>query len=64
MVQLKTKSIVLEILSKMPEDVSMNEIIEALYTKTKIEKAMKSLDAGKHVTHDEVRKRFSQWLPK
>ncbi len=45
-------------LATLPENVSMDEIIERLYLLRKIQLGIAESDAGKVVDHEEVKRRF------
>ncbi len=59
---MSVKEDVLRLIQSMPEHVTMNEIIDELNVRAKIEEGLKDLDEGKFITHDEVRRRLDQWL--
>lgn len=40
------KELALEIINDLPDDVSMGDIIEALYVRMKVEKALKDVEKG------------------
>ena len=58
------KDEVIEMVSKMPQDATVDDIMEALYFRKKIDKGLKQLDEGHYITHEEATKRFSKWLTK
>ena len=43
------------------EDVSINDIIEALYIRTKIEKGLKDIENGNTITQNELKKEVEEW---
>ncbi len=46
----------------MPEDISIDDVMEKLYVKAKIEKTIKELDEGKGIPHEQVKGKFNKWL--
>jgi len=57
-----TKERATEIISKMPDDVTVAEIISQLYAQLKIEKGIRQLDAGEGIEHSRARERLKRWL--
>jgi len=58
------KDEVIDMVNKMPEDSTVDDIMEALYFRKKIDKGLKQLDEGNYITHEEASERFSKWLKK
>ncbi len=56
------KDEVIEILDKLPEDVSLEEIQYRIYVRQKIERGLKDLDEGRTLTHEEMKARAAKWL--
>jgi len=52
-----TKERAVEIISRLPDDTSVAEIMDELYVQMKIEQGLEQLDAGEGIEHEEVRKR-------
>jgi hypothetical protein len=52
-----SKQRILDALSDLAEDASVEEAIERLYFLAKAEKGIGQLDAGKSLDHEEVRRR-------
>jgi hypothetical protein len=57
-----TKEAVLEMIRQMPDNVTVSDIMAALYVRHKIEKGLRQLNAGQGIDHDEVRKMLAPWL--
>ena len=50
------KELAIQTINQLPnEDVSINDIIEALYIRIKIEKGLKDIENGNTITHDELK---------
>ena len=52
------KQIVQEILDRLPDDVSLEEIRYEVELRRKLEAGLRDLDEGRSTTHEEVRRRF------
>ena len=52
------------VLSKLPNDCTLEDIQYHLYVLQKIEKGLKDVKEGRFYTHGEIEKRFSKWLKK
>ena len=55
---------VIKMISKLPDNVSIDEIMEELYFKLQVNRGLQELDEGKSIPHEEVEKRMQQWLSK
>ena len=55
---------VIKMISKLPDNVSIDEIMEELYFKLQTNRGLQELDEGKGIPHEEVEKRMQQWLSK
>ena len=53
-----------QMINNLPEHFSIEDLQYNLYVRSKIEKGMKDHDEGNVLTHDEVKKRMTQWLKK
>lgn len=57
-----TKAEAIDLIQRLPEESSLEDIMSELYFKMKVDRALRELDAGKYVTDEEARKRFARWL--
>ena len=55
---------VIKMISRLPDNVSIDEIMEELYFKLQVNRGLQELDEGKGIPHEEVEKRMQQWLSK
>ena len=56
------KELAIQTINQLPnEDVSINDIIEALYIRIKIEKGLKDIENGNTIKHEELKKEIEQW---
>ncbi len=53
-----TKKQALELIRKLPEKVSWDDIMYEIYVRKKIEAGISAADEGHVVSHEEVKKRF------
>ncbi len=57
-----TKDKVLEAVRNLPENASIEDVMERLLFLSKIEKGIRQADAGQTISHEEVRKKMAPWL--
>lgn len=57
-----TKTDVIEMIERMPEDASVADIMAELYARQKIEAGIKQADRGETISHEEAKQRLSRWL--
>ncbi|MBI5044065.1 MAG: hypothetical protein HZC10_09630 [Nitrospirae bacterium] len=53
-----------ELLNRLPDDCSLEDIQYHLYVLQKIERGLKDAEEGRVYTQEEVEKRMSKWLAK
>ena len=56
-----TRDEVIQLLSNLPPTVTADDILEEIYLKIKIDKALEQLLAGEGIPHGEIEKRIEQW---
>ena len=56
------KDEVIKMISRMSDDVSIDDIMEELYFKLQVNRGLQELDDGKGIPHEEVEKKVQQWL--
>jgi predicted transcriptional regulator len=56
------KQNVLEMIAKLPDDVSVEDIMSELYFRQKVDEGLRQLDAGEGVEHEEAIRRLGKWL--
>lgn len=59
---MSTKEAVIEMIQRLPEDVTVPDIMAELYVRQKIEEGLRQLDAGEGIPHEEAKKQLAQWL--
>jgi predicted transcriptional regulator len=58
------KDDVKQMIDKLPENCSIEDIQYTLYVKSKIEKGQKDIEEGNLLSQDEVKARMDKWLNK
>ena len=56
------KKAVLDLVKKLPEDCTLEDIQYQLYVLQKIEKGLKDADEGRVISQEEMEQRFAKWL--
>ena len=51
-----------EILENLPEDASLEDIQYHIFVRQKIGQGLADVDAGRVISHDEVKRRLHKWL--
>lgn len=57
-----TKEKILESLSRLPDDATIEDAIEWLHVLKEIEIGVQQIEAGQTVTHEKVLRRLESWL--
>ena len=52
----------IKLLQNLPDDSSLEDIMEELYFKFLVDDGLKELDEGKGISHEEVENRLAKWL--
>ena len=56
------KEIVEEIVEKLPDDTTLDEVQYRLLVRQKIEQGLADVEAGRVISHDEAKRRMQKWL--
>jgi len=56
------KEEVISLVKKMPENTTLEDIMERIYVKQKILKGQKQLASGQFYTHEEAKEIMNEWL--
>jgi len=56
------KESVISLVKDMPENTTLEDIMESLYVKQKILKGQKQLESGQFYTHEEAKEIMKEWL--
>lgn len=57
-----TKDRVLHVVQELPDDSSIEDVMERLLFLAKVERGIQQADAGKTVPHSQVREKMAKWL--
>jgi hypothetical protein len=47
---------------RLPDDVTLADIMAELYFRQKVDQGLAELDAGKGIPHEQARERLQKWL--
>ena len=56
------KEIAKQVIDALPDDASMDDIIQALYVREKYERGLREVREGRGIPHDEVKRQMQKWL--
>jgi predicted transcriptional regulator len=56
-----TKEQILKAIQDLPQDATVEEVMERLYLLYKVERGLRQAEAGQKVTQAEARKRMERW---
>ena len=56
------KQSVLEMIERLPDTVSVEDIMSELYFRQKVDEGLRQLDAGEGIEHEEAKRRLAKWL--
>ena len=51
----------IELIERLPDDVSTSEIIEELYFKSQVDEGLRDVVEGRTLTHQELKERLARW---
>jgi len=57
-----TKEKVMKAVRDLPDDASLEDVMERLLFLAKIEKGLQQADAGRTIPHDKIKKKMAKWL--
>ena len=57
-----TKQAVIEMIERLPDDASVEDIMAELYFRRKVDDGLRQLDAGEGVDHEQAKRRLGKWL--
>jgi len=56
------KDIAKKVIDTLPNEATMDDIIHALYIKTKFEHGEEEIREGKGISHEEAKQRLQKWV--
>jgi predicted transcriptional regulator len=57
----KDKNDVMDLIRRMPDDVTTADIMDELYFKQQVDQGLRDLAEGRVLTHQEMRERLAKW---
>jgi predicted transcriptional regulator len=57
----REKTEALELIRKLPDDVTTDAIMEELYFKQQVDKGLQDVAEGRVLTHQELKERLTRW---
>ena len=51
-----------EIIQKLPDNASLDEVMHALYLKAKFDRGVREIEAGGGIPHAQAKERLQKWL--
>lgn len=58
----KVKEEIIDMIRRMPDESSIEDIMAELYFREKVDAGLRELDEGKGIPHDQVVERMRKWL--
>jgi len=56
------KQVALKMIEQMPPDASLENIMYELYFRQRVDRGLQEFDAGKTISHQEMKKSLAKWL--
>ena len=56
------REIVDDVMDQLPPDATLNDVVSQLCLRMKVQKAIKDVDDGRGVPHEEAKKQLAEWL--
>ena len=56
------KEIAKSVVDSLPQKATMDDIMHALYVRTKFDRGEKEIKQGKGISHEEAKKRLHKWV--
>jgi predicted transcriptional regulator len=60
--QSTVKQSVIEMIERLPDDTSVEDIMAELYFRQKVDEGLRQLDAGEGIEHEEAVRKLARWL--
>lgn len=57
-----TKERVIELVKALPDNATMDDVLEEIYFKLQVDQGIAELDRGESIPHEEVERRLAKWL--
>lgn len=56
------KQMALDVISKLPDNISVEDMVEALYLRINIGKRLDNFEKSKVISHKDLKKEISEWI--
>ena len=56
-----TKQAVIEMIERLPDNTSVEDIMAELYFRRKVDEGLRQLDTGEGIDHEEAKQRLGKW---
>ena len=56
------KQQIIDLIEKMPDTLTIDDVIEELCFKMQVDEGLEQLDRGQILEHDQVKQKLSKWL--
>jgi predicted transcriptional regulator len=56
------KQIALKIIRRLPDEASLEDLMYELYFRQRVDRGLRELEAGKTVSHADVKRSLAKWL--
>ena len=60
--QATTKQVVLRAIEQLPDDASLEQILDGILLRLKVERGRAQIAAADGISHEDVERRMSRWL--
>ena len=57
-----TKTDVIEMIQRMPDDVTLEEIIDAIEVRVHLDDGLRDIQEGRVIAHEEAKRRHARWI--
>lgn len=58
------KQEVIRLIKTLPDEVDYDKIMAEIYFRQKVDKSLKQIEQGKVISHEQAKKRISNWIKK
>ena len=59
---MSTKEAIIEMIKRLPDNVTVSDVMAELYFRQKVDEGLRQLDAGKGIPYRQVKKKLARWL--
>ena len=59
---MSTKEAALRLIERLPDDVSLEDIMYELYFRQRVDRGLQEIEEGALISHEDVKRSLAQWL--